>query len=82
MIPFLLAGSVAALAAAGRAHRKEQRRRAAEWLDVTPNADARTVRAAWARAMASAHPDAGGTTEQVRRINRAREVLLGSKEKP
>jgi len=80
VIPLLIAGGVAALAATGRAHRREQRRRAADWLDVAPDADARTVRAAWARAMARAHPDVGGTAEQVRRINRAREVLLRTKE--
>ena len=82
VIPLLLAGGVAALAATGRAHRREQRRRAAEWLDVPLDASPATIRAGWARAMTTAHPDGGGSTEQVRRINRARDVLLGTKERP
>ena len=83
MIPLLLIGTgVAALAATGRAKRREQRRRAADWLEVPVDADPIAIRAGWARAMARAHPDTGGSAEMVRRINRAREVLLSQKEKP
>ena len=80
MIPLLVLGGVAALAATGRAHRREQRRRAADWLQVAPDASPAAIRVGWARAMGEAHPDRGGSTEQVRRINRARDVLLSAKE--
>ena len=81
MIPVLLVGAaVGVLAHKGRAKRLEQRRRAADWLGVDADADPAAIRAGWARAMSSAHPDAGGSAEQVRRINRAREVLLAAKE--
>ena len=80
MIPLLIAGGVAALAATGRAHRKEQRRRAADWLGVAPDASPAAIRAGWARAVAVAHPDAGGSADDLARINRARRVLLGAKE--
>ena len=45
-------------------------------LDVAPDADADTVHAAWRRALATAHPDAGGSNAAVQRLTAARDLLL------
>src|SRR5262249_33202976 len=44
-------------------------------LGVGPRASALEVRAAYARAMRAAHPDAGGAHDQAARLNAARERL-------
>jgi DnaJ-domain-containing protein 1 len=46
-------------------------------LGVGPRADAATIRAAHRRLLAGVHPDRGGSTELTRRINAARDVLVG-----
>lgn len=45
-------------------------------LGVAPTADATEVHAAWRRAMAAAHPDAGGSAEHSRSVTSARDMLL------
>lgn len=45
-------------------------------LDLDAGADAEAIRAAHRRIIARVHPDAGGSAELARRINRARDVLL------
>ncbi|MGH6781356.1 MAG: J domain-containing protein [Sphingomonadaceae bacterium] len=47
-------------------------------LDVAPDADAETIRAAHRRIIARVHPDAGGSAELARKINAARDLLLKS----
>ena len=42
-----------------------------ETLGVPPNAEAGTIRRAWARLAHAYHPDKGGTQEQMARINAA-----------
>jgi DnaJ-domain-containing protein 1 len=42
-----------------------------ETLGVPPNADAGTIRRAWARLAHAHHPDKGGTQEQKGRLNAA-----------
>jgi hypothetical protein len=44
-----------------------------ETLGVPPNADAGTIRRAWARLAHAHHPDKGGTQEQMVRLNAAYE---------
>ncbi len=46
-------------------------------LGVDPAADAATIRAAHRRLMAEAHPDRGGSAEEARALNAARDLLLG-----
>jgi len=46
-------------------------------LGVGPHADAAAIRAAHRRLLAGVHPDRGGSTELARRINAARDVLVG-----
>jgi DnaJ homolog subfamily C member 19 len=45
-------------------------------LELPAGADAAAVRAAHRRLIAAAHPDRGGSTEQTRRLNVARDILL------
>ena len=45
-------------------------------LGVAAGADADTIRAAHRRLMADIHPDRGGSTEEARRVNAARDLLL------
>lgn len=47
-------------------------------LGVGPADDAEAIRAAHRRLAAAVHPDVGGSTELMRRINLARDVLLKS----
>jgi DnaJ homolog subfamily C member 19 len=47
-------------------------------LGVPPNADADTIRAAHRRLVADVHPDRGGSAEQARQVNAARDTLLKS----
>lgn len=47
-------------------------------LGVGPTDDAEAIRAAHRRLAAALHPDRGGSTELMRRINLARDVLLES----
>lgn len=47
-------------------------------LGVTASDDADAIRAAHRRLAAALHPDRGGSTELMRRINLARDVLLKS----
>jgi curved DNA-binding protein CbpA len=42
-------------------------------LGVPPNADAGTIRRAWARLAHAHHPDKGGTQQQMVRLNAAYE---------
>ena len=46
-------------------------------LGVGPDADADAIRAAHRRLVAGVHPDRGGSAELARRVNAARDVLLG-----
>lgn len=46
-------------------------------LGVDRAADAATIRAAHRRLMAEAHPDRGGSAEEARALNAARDILLG-----
>lgn len=47
-------------------------------LGVAPDADADTIRAAHRRLVVDVHPDRGGSAEQARRVNAARDTLLKS----
>ena len=58
-----------------RVFRNEAEARAV--LGVTADADADTIRAAHRRLVAGVHPDRGGSTELTRRVNAARDLLLG-----
>jgi DnaJ-domain-containing protein 1 len=49
-------------------------------LGVGPDADAETIRAAHRRLVAGVHPDRGGSAELARRVNAARDLLLGRME--
>ena len=46
-------------------------------LGVAPDADAAAIRAAHRRLIAAVHPDRGGSADLTRRINLARDTLLG-----
>ncbi|MFA6124725.1 MAG: J domain-containing protein [Sphingomonas sp.] len=46
-------------------------------LGVSANADADAIRAAHRRLVSAVHPDKGGSADLTRRINAARDVLLG-----
>ena len=46
-------------------------------LGITRDADADAVRAAHRRLVAQVHPDRGGSAELTRRVNAARDLLLG-----
>ena len=45
-------------------------------LGVAPDADADAIRAAHRRLAAEVHPDRGGSAEDARRVNAARDLLL------
>ncbi len=45
-------------------------------LGVDRDADAETVRDAWRERVKEAHPDNGGTQEQLRRVHDAKEAML------
>ena len=45
-------------------------------LGVTPVADPDEIHAAWRRTLATAHPDAGGSSEATARATAARDLLL------
>jgi hypothetical protein len=45
-------------------------------LGVGRDADAEAIQAAWRRAMATAHPDAGGSAAAVQALTAARDLLL------
>ncbi|MDB5696274.1 MAG: uncharacterized protein JWN21_1817 [Sphingomonas bacterium] len=47
-------------------------------LGVGPDADADEIRAAHRRLASGVHPDKGGSAELARRVNAARDVLLGN----
>lgn len=47
-----------------------------EILEVAPDADESVVKAAYREKVKSAHPDAGGSTSELKRIRRARELML------
>ncbi len=63
-------------AAKGRAVEATTERDARALLGVAADADAGAVHAAWRRALAQAHPDAGGSTQAVQRLTAARDLLL------
>jgi hypothetical protein len=46
-------------------------------LGVEPDADAEAIRAAHRRLIGAVHPDRGGSAELTRRVNLARDTLLG-----
>lgn len=50
-------------------------------LGVDPQADADAIRAAHRRLIANVHPDRGGSAELTRRVNAARDLLLGRSER-
>ena len=50
--------------------------RARRVLGVSAKADAGEIRAAHRRLMGELHPDRGGSEEQARRVNAARDLLL------
>ena len=91
---FLETGNVvaAALAAAGAAFWTYASRqkvgdgagatRARALLGVSPEADADQVHAAWRRALATAHPDAGGSSEATAQATAARDLLLARLARP
>lgn len=54
--------------------------RARETLGVGPRADAGEIRAAHRRLLAGVHPDRGGSADLARRVNAARDLLIGRKE--
>ncbi|WP_294352776.1 DnaJ domain-containing protein [uncultured Sphingomonas sp.] len=45
-------------------------------LGVAADADAEAIRAAHRRLIAELHPDRGGSAEEARRVNAARDLLL------
>jgi DnaJ family protein C protein 19 len=49
-------------------------------LGVAADADAETIRAAHRRLIAELHPDRGGSAEEARRVNAARDLLLRQRE--
>jgi DnaJ-domain-containing protein 1 len=49
-------------------------------LGVGPDAGADAIRAAHRRLVANVHPDRGGSAELARRVNAARDLLLGRME--
>ncbi|HEX8381769.1 MAG TPA: DnaJ domain-containing protein [Sphingomonas sp.] len=49
-------------------------------LGVAPDADADAIRAAHRRLVSGVHPDRGGSAELARRVNAARDLLLGRME--
>ncbi len=51
--------------------------RARETLGVGPRADAAAIRAAHRRLLAGVHPDVGGSADLARRVNAARDLLIG-----
>ncbi|OAN50993.1 J domain-containing protein [Sphingobium sp. TCM1] len=63
-------------------HRAEDVARARALLGVAPDADARTIRAAHRRLIASVHPDKGGTEALAAQINAARDLLLEEQKTP
>ena len=56
--------------------------RALAALGLPPGADADAVQAAWRRAMATAHPDAGGSDAAASALTAARDLLLHRQPKP
>ncbi|MFZ3482869.1 J domain-containing protein [Sphingomonas sp. 3-13AW] len=46
-------------------------------LGVGPDADEATIRAAHRRLVGAVHPDRGGSADLTRRVNAARDTLLG-----
>lgn len=64
-------------AARRRVLRSEAEARAV--LGVSEDADAEAIRAAHRRLVTSVHPDRGGSADLARRVNAARDLLLGRK---
>ena len=50
-------------------------------LGVSADADADAIRAAHRRLVAGVHPDRGGSADLARRVNAARDLLLGRTER-
>ena len=51
-------------------------------LGVGPRANAEAIRAAHHRLLAGVHPDRGGSAELARRVNAARDTLIGRRREP
>ena len=51
--------------------------RARDLLGVPRGSDERAIREAYRRKVAAAHPDRGGSEEETRKLNAARDLLLG-----
>jgi hypothetical protein len=54
---------------------------AARLLNVAADAPSETIWQAWRQAMASAHPDAGGSAEAAQALTAARDLLIDAAEK-
>ncbi|MFZ4110615.1 MAG: molecular chaperone DnaJ [Polymorphobacter sp.] len=86
----LLGAGVAGLAGAWWWHKRRPRpgalrpdeARALTALGLPPGADAEAVQAAWRRAMATAHPDAGGSNAAASALTAARDLLLKRQQRP
>lgn len=48
-----------------------------EVLEVAPDADDSTVEDAWRERVKEAHPDAGGSNEELQRLNDAKDAMVG-----
>lgn len=54
---------------------------AAQLLGVAPDAPSETIWQAWRSAMATAHPDAGGSDAAAQALTQARDLLISAAEK-
>ena len=86
----LLGAGVAAAAGAWWWHSRRPRGRAVHpdetralaTLKLPPGADSDAIQLAWRRAMATAHPDAGGSDAAASALTAARDLLLAKQPKP
>jgi hypothetical protein len=86
----LLGAGVAAAAGAWWWHSRRRRPgtirpdevRALATLNLAPGAHPEAIQSAWRRAMATAHPDAGGSDAAASALTAARDLLLARQPKP
>jgi hypothetical protein len=62
---------------AGKRRMSAEEEQARSVLGVGPRADGAAIRAAHRRLLGQVHPDRGGSAELARRVNAARDTLLG-----